>query len=55
MQRWIERAEQELCDAVNSGEMTEHEFNAEMRELMREAEAAADEAAEEARHGYLGY
>jgi len=54
MNDWIERAEQELCDALNSGEITEKEFNEQMRDLMAEVRQGAEDAAAEAYDNYFG-
>lgn len=49
---WLDDAENELVDAVNSGEITESEFNREMRELLDQARWEAEEAADQARDNY---
>jgi hypothetical protein len=44
----IEREEQYFIDQLNAGEITEFEFEQEMRELQRSYRAAAEEAAQNA-------
>ena len=43
---WIDKAEKELSDALDRGEISPQEFNREMRELQRDVRAEAEEAAE---------
>jgi len=54
MSDWIAKAEQELCDSLNRGEITEKEFNEQMRDLMAEARQGAEDAAEAAYNDYIG-
>ena len=54
MNNWIERAEQELCDALNDGSITEKEFNEQMRDLMAEVREGAQEVADAAYDDYYG-
>ncbi len=54
MSDWYERAEQELCDALNNCEITEAEFNREMRALADELRGMAEEAAEGAYNDVMG-
>jgi len=51
---WYEKAEDELCDALNNGEITEAEFNREMRALADELRGMAEEAAEGAYNDVMG-
>jgi hypothetical protein len=44
----MEREEQDLCDRVNSGEISTTEYNQEMRDLQREYRGMAEEAAQDA-------
>lgn len=46
-QRAMEREEDRLLDAYNTGEITLSDYNAEMRDLARDYEGAAQEAAED--------
>lgn len=50
---WYERAEDELVDSFNSGEISEAEFNQGMRDLAEEARCGAENAATEAYQNYL--
>ena len=50
----IEREEQYLEDQLANGEITNAEFNREMREIQRYYRAAAEEAAEEAYDNEIG-
>lgn len=58
MPTWFEREEDQLVDAVNSGEISERDFRADMRslqdDLRSEAEEAAAEAAERAYNDVMG-
>lgn len=54
MSDWFERAEDELIEQLNNGEITREEFNLEMRELRAELRAGAEEAAEAAYNDYMG-
>ena len=52
MSGWIEKAEDEICEALNNGEITEREYNQQMDELMAEVRQGAEQAADEARDEY---
>ena len=54
MNDWYERAEQEICDAFNNGELTEAEFDLEMRALNDELRGQAEEAAGAAYDAAMG-
>lgn len=49
-----EQAEQDLVDAVNSGEISDREFRAEMSALRAEIRQEAEDAADAAREEVLG-
>ena len=49
---WHEKAEDELCEQLNSGEITERDFNAGMRELRDEYQQGEQDAVEQARENY---
>lgn len=55
MSDWISKAEDELCDQVNSGQITQAEFDKQMRNLMAEAREHAQEAADYAYDNAMGY
>ena len=44
----FEAAEQDVCDRLNNGEITESQFNKEMRELNSEYRSMAHEACQQA-------
>ena len=44
----MQREEDYLCQQYNSGQITQQEFNQQMRELQRDYRAAAQEAAQRA-------
>jgi len=44
----MEKEEQHLCDQVNAGEITQQEFDREMRDMRYAARWQAQEAAQEA-------
>lgn len=46
--------EQRLCDAVNSGEITQAEFDREMRGLREDARAHAERCADDAYNEAMG-
>lgn len=48
MNRWFDRAEEELERDLDEGRMTQAEFRVAMRDLRRELEDSANEAAERA-------
>lgn len=48
MQRAMERAEDDLVERLNNGEISQADFNAEMREMARDYAAAAEDAAQDA-------
>lgn len=48
MQRAMERAEDDLVEQLNAGEISQADFNAEMREMARDYAAAAEDAAQDA-------
>ncbi|MCP4101725.1 MAG: hypothetical protein GY750_09915 [Lentisphaerae bacterium] len=50
----IEKEEQYLEEQLANGEITNAEFNKEMRELQRDHRAAAEEAAQEAYDNVMG-
>jgi len=45
---WYDRAEQELVDALNNGEISNKEFHREMRDLNAKLRQQAEDAAAEA-------
>lgn len=51
---WFEKAEANLCDQLNRGEITQKEFDSEWRSLRDEARSGAEEAAESAYNDYIG-
>jgi hypothetical protein len=51
---WFEKAEDELCEQLNNGEITEREFNREMHDLRDEARQGAEDAAQDAYDDYMG-
>ena len=53
-QRAFEREEDLLCEQVNSGEITQSEFNGAMRELRSEMRDIANEAASDAYNEVMG-
>ena len=50
---WFEKAEDELVEAVNNGEISQKEFRREMSDLRAELRMQAEEAAEEAYHDVI--
>ena len=44
----FEEAEQEICDHLNDGEITDSQFNKEMRELNSEYRSMTEEACQDA-------
>ena len=54
MPHWADRAEQELADAYNNGELSDSEYQAAMRDLRAEVREAAQEAADEAYDNVMG-
>ena len=52
--RWYDSAEKQLCEALESGEITDAEFDLEMRNLNDELRGAAEEAAEAAYNDVYG-
>ncbi|MEW7985330.1 MAG: hypothetical protein AB2748_22415 [Candidatus Thiodiazotropha endolucinida] len=54
MSHWFERAEDELVEQLNNGEITREEFNREMRELREDLRAGAEEVAQNAFDDYMG-
>ena len=46
--KYLEREEEKLQEALNSGQMTVHEYNEEMKYMERSAREEAQEAAEKA-------
>jgi len=56
MNGWMDRAEKQLWEAYERGDMSNKEYDAEMRdlrdELQQSAEEAADEAYENVMNGY---
>ena len=54
MPRWFDRAEQEIEQSYNRGEINMAEYNSQMRDLQDELRSNADEAAEQAREDYYG-
>ena len=51
---WYEKAEDELVEQFNNGEITRKEFNYEMSELRRELRQLAEDAAQETYDTYMG-
>ncbi len=51
---WYERAEDELVESLNNGEITQGEFHMAMRDLRNEVREYAQEAADQAYNDYLG-
>ena len=51
---WFEKAEDELVEQFNNGEINSKEFNREMNDLRAELREQADQAADEARNSVLG-
>jgi len=51
---YFERAEQEICDEYNRGEMNKDEFDTAMRDLRDEFRMMADDAADSARQAFYG-
>ncbi len=51
---WYDRAEEELEDQLERGEITNAEFRSEMRELRSELQGQAEDAAEEAYNDTMG-
>jgi len=51
---WFDRAEDELCAALNRGEITQAEYQREMREIAAELRAQAEDAAEQAYNDTMG-
>lgn len=51
---WFLREEQRLYDAVNAGEISQSDFDAEMRYLHDELRSIAEEEAERAYNDVLG-
>lgn len=54
MADWFERAEHELSEQLNNGEITDHEFELEMRNLMAELRDSAEQAAADAYQDVMG-
>ena len=52
---WFDREAQALCDALDNGEITEKEFNSEMRDMRSELQQQAEDAGEEAYNDRMGY
>lgn len=52
MTNWYEKAEDELVNQVNDGEITEREFRQGMRDLNAEYRQGEEDAAEYARENY---
>ncbi len=50
---WYDKAEDDLCEQLDEGEITETEFNSEMRSLRDEVKAGAEEAADNAYNDYM--
>lgn len=55
MADWCERAEHELTEQVNNGEITDHEFELAMRDLMAELRDCAEKAASDAYQDVMGH
>lgn len=55
MSRWVEKAEKEVEDAYERGEISEKELNEEMRDIRRELEAEAQENAHRAYQDTFNY
>lgn len=54
MPRWFDRAETEIEQSYERGEISEGEHHSQMRDLHDELQGAAEEAAEQAREDYYG-
>lgn len=55
MADWYERAEHELTQQLNNGEITDHEFELEMRNLTAELRDSAEQAASDAYQDVMGH
>lgn len=51
---WFDRAESQLVDAVNAGEISERDFREQMRDLRDQLREMAEEAAERAYDDVMG-
>lgn len=51
---WYDKAEDELVEQLNNGEITRKEFDSEMSELRRELRQQAEDAAQETYDAYMG-
>ena len=51
---WYDKAEEELVEALNNGEISNSEFQREMRELNAELRDQAHQAADEAYNDAMG-
>ncbi len=54
MARWYDKAVEDLEDDLQSGNISQADFNAQMRDLSAELRDEAFEAGEQAREQYLG-
>ena len=52
---WADKAEQELDESLENGDISENEHKVEMRRLRQEMREGADEAAQNARDEYYQY
>lgn len=55
MPRWYDRAVDELEKMLDEGQISNEDFQAEIRELNRELQSSAEEAAEQAYNDHMGY
>ena len=54
MSDWYERAEHELTQQLSRGEISDHEFELEMRNLIAELRDSAEQAASDAYQNVIG-
>lgn len=54
MSDWIARAERQIENDLANGDITEQEYNDQMRDLQAEIQGAAEEAAEQAYNDVCG-
>ena len=53
--QWFLTAERQLCEAYDKGDISESEFESEMRNLRDELRSCAEEAAVEAYNDTMGF
>ena len=51
---WFDRAEQELGEQLDNGEITQKEYWRELSDLRAEMQGGAEDAAEQAYNDYMG-